>query len=246
CAACDLWGKIKNQPLWKIWGYSVNQVPMSSYDIGLDSVERMTERIQEAPDWPAYRIQLGDSFDLDILRYLRQYTTSPFHVDVNGGWNIDNAIKYLPHLHELRVETVEQPLPASDWDGMHRLKKAIKKGGFKIMLIADESWRTEDDLEECAKCFDAINVKLVKCGGLIRAKSFIAKAKHLGLKLTCANTIESTVAVSAHAQLASAFDWLALSGPLLIEKKVADGLRVDAGKLIYPDENGTGIRVPFR
>ena len=246
CAACDLWGKMKNKPLWKIWGLSKDRVPYSSYGIGLDSLERIAERMAEEPDWPLYRIKLGEKDDLQILEMLRGMTKSPFQVDVNGGWNYQTAVKNLDALHQLGVELIEQPLPADDFAGTNKLRKEIKKRGYDIPVFADESWRTEDDLDRVAETFDGVNVKLVKCGGLTPARQFIAKAKHLGLKLMSANSVESTVGVSAIAQLAPLLDYIAVDGPLLIEKKVGTGVRTEKGKLIYPDENGTGVRVSFR
>ncbi|MDR1963145.1 MAG: dipeptide epimerase [Planctomycetaceae bacterium] len=246
CAACDLWGKMKNKPLWKIWGLSIDQVPCSSYSIGLDSLERIAERMAEAPDLPIYRIKLGDKNDLQILQMLREKTESPFHVDVNGGWSTETAIKRLEILQKLGVELIEQPLAADNFAGMTRLKKEMKKQNYNVPVIADESWKTEADIERCAEFFDGINIKLVKCGGLTPARQLIAKVKQLGLKVTSANSIESTVGASAIGQLAPLLDYISIDGPLLIEKKVGNGVRTEKGKLVYPDENGTGVRVPFR
>lgn len=246
CAACDLWGKMKNKPLWKVWGLKLENLPLSSYSIGLDSLVRIEERFAEMPDWPLYRIKLGDPSDMEILTMFREKTKSRFHIDVNGGWDADLTIQRLPELTELGVELIEQPLPAKDLEGMAKLRKAMKKQGINIPIFADESWRTEDDLDSLVGLFDGINVKLVKCGGLTPARQLVAKARHLGFKLSSANSVESTVGVSAIAQLAPLLDYIAVDGPLLIEKKVGTGVSLDNGHLIYPDENGTGVRVSFR
>lgn len=246
CAACDLWGKMKNKPLWKIWGLPIKKVPDSSYCLGLDSLDRISDRLAENPDWAIYRIKLGSKSDLQILRMIREKTKAPFHVDVNGGWSVETAIKRLEPLQQLGVELLEQPLAADDFTGMAQLKKEMKKQKCSIPVIADESWRTEDDIERCAELFDGINLKLVKCGGLIPARQLIAKVKHLGLKLLGANTVESTVGASAISQLAPLLDYISVDGPLLIDKKVGSGIQTEKGKLVYPDENGTGVRVLFR
>ncbi|MDR2643435.1 MAG: dipeptide epimerase [Planctomycetaceae bacterium] len=246
CAACDLWGKLKDRPLYKIWGLSADNLPYSSYSIGLDSLDRIAERFDEMPDWPAYRIKLGDSSDMQILEMLRKKTRAPFRVDVNGGWSVNTAIGYLERLREFGVESIEQPLAPNDWNGMEKLRKAMEQMKIDIPIFADESWKTEDDMERCVGFFDGLNIKLAKCGGLTLARRVIDKARKLGFKLTSANSVESTVGVSAVAQLASLFDYIAVDGPLLIEKKVGVGVWLDKGKLIYPKENGTGVRVTFR
>ncbi|MDR1052786.1 MAG: dipeptide epimerase [Planctomycetaceae bacterium] len=246
CAACDLWGKMKDRPLYKIWGLSTDNVPYSSYSIGLDSLERIAERFEEMPDWPSYRIKLGDSSDMQILEMLRKRTRVPFRVDVNGGWSVETAISHLERLCELGVESIEQPLAPDDWDGMKKLRRAIDKRKIDIPIFADESWRTEVDIKRCVGLFDGLNIKLAKCGGLTLARKVIDKARKLGFKLTSANSVESSVGISAVAQLASLFDYIAVDGPLQIEKKVGVGVWTDKGKLIYPEENGTGVRVTFR
>jgi L-alanine-DL-glutamate epimerase-like enolase superfamily enzyme len=246
CAACDLWGKMKNRPLYKLWGLSTDNLPYSSYSIGLDSLERMSERFDEAPDWPYYRIKLGDSSDMQILEMLRKRTQVPFRVDVNGGWSVVTAIGYLERLRDFGVESIEQPLAPDDWEGMTKLRRAMKKAKIDIPIFADESWKTAKDIERCVGLFDGLNIKLAKCGGLTLARNVIAKARKLGFKLTSANSVESAVGVSAVAQLASLFDYIAVDGPLQIEKKVGIGVHVERGKLIFPKENGTGVRVTFR
>ncbi|MDR0869280.1 MAG: hypothetical protein LBN39_00660 [Planctomycetaceae bacterium] len=247
CAACDLWGKMKNKPLWKIWGLTKDRLPVSSYTLGLDSIDRMEERLAEQPDWSIYRIKLGEKDDMNILAALRQKTKAAFYVDVNGGWNVKTAIQNLEPMQRIGVELLEQPLPADDWDGMAKLKKEMKKRNITFPVFADESWRTVDDIDKCAEVFDGINVKLNKCGGLNPARQVMAKVKHLGLRLSSANTVESTIGVSATAQLAPLLNYIGADGPLQIEKKVGVGVRAENGKLVYPpDESGTGARGPFR
>lgn len=122
----------------------------------------------------------------------------------------------------------------------------MKRRHLEMPIFADESWKMDEDIDRCAEVFDGINLKLVKCGGLTPARQMAAKAKHLGLRLTSANSVESTVGASATAQLAPLLDHIGVDGPLLIEKKVGTGVRVERGRLIFPNENGTGVRVSFR
>ncbi len=240
-AAYDLWGKMKNRPLWRIWGTSNDSVPISSHSIGIDSVEQINEKFKEYPDWPLYRLKLGGRHDEEMLRAVRNLTVSPFRVDVNGAWTLETALEMLPLLREMNVETIEQPLPYGDWDGMKALRKQCD-----IPLIADESLRTEDDLEKCAECFDGVNIKLAKFGGITPVRRLIGRAKELGLKIMMGNTVESTIGASATGQFAPQLDYLYSDGPLLIEKKVGYGVKLDRGRLVYPEECGTGVRVYFR
>jgi L-alanine-DL-glutamate epimerase-like enolase superfamily enzyme len=246
CAAHDLWGKMWNRPLWKIWGLHRDTMPISSRSLGIDSQERLGDRFAEMPDWSLYRIKLGSRNDIDTLRFLREKTTAPFLVDVNGGWTLEKALEMIEPMKEFGVQLLEQPLNAHDFEGMAKLKKAMKRKHCDIPIFADESWRTVKDIEHCAKVFDGINIKLLKCGGLAPVREIIEKARELGLKVAGANTIESSIGASAMAQVAPLLDYVGVDGPLLVEKKVGNGIRLDKGRILFPDENGTGVRASFR
>ena len=152
----------------------------------------------------------------------------------------------LEPMQQFGVQLLEQPLNAHDFEGMATLKKTMKRKHCDIPIFADESWRTVKDIERCAEVFDGINVKLLKCGGLTPVRETIAKVRELGLKVACANTVESSIGASATAQIASIVDYIGVDGPLLIDKKVGSGTRLERGKILYPDENGTCVRVTFR
>jgi len=246
CAAHDLWGKMWNRPVWKLWGLSRDTLPLSSYSLGIDSEERLGERFAEVPDWALYRIKLGSRRDIDTLRFLREKTTAPFFVDVNGGWTLEKALDMIEPMKQFGVQLLEQPLNSHDFAGMAKLKKAMKRKGCDIPVFADESWRTVKDFERCAEVFDGINIKLAKCGGLTPVRETIEKARKLGLKVAGANTVESSVGASAMAQVAPLLDYVGVDGPLLVDKKIGSGIRLEKGKILYPDEGGTGVRVSFR
>ena len=58
-AVHDLWGKQRGEPLWKLWGLSVQRVPLSDYTIGIDTIDVMLAKLAERPDFPVYKIKLG-------------------------------------------------------------------------------------------------------------------------------------------------------------------------------------------
>ena len=44
---------------------------MSSYTIGIDTIEKMVAKMEEYADWPIFKIKLGTADDLKIVRELR-------------------------------------------------------------------------------------------------------------------------------------------------------------------------------
>lgn len=237
-AAHDLWGKLRGAPVWKLWGLELLNLPPSNYTIGIDTVERMVAKMREFDGWPVYKIKLGSADDMPIVRELRQHTDAVFRIDANTGWTAEQTLRFGPELKSLGVEFIEQPLPVDDWAGMRDIRDRSA-----LPLIADESCHTESDLERCAECFHGINLKLTKAGGLTSARRMIARARELGLTVMAGCMNESSVGISALAQLLPLLDAVDMDGSLLIARDIASGVRLEKGVALFPDENGTGARL---
>lgn len=238
-AAYDLWGKLRGQPVWKLWGLSLDRLAPSDYTIGIDTIDVMVEKLREFPGWPIYKIKLGTSGDdVETIRRIRQHTDAVLRVDANCGWTAEQTIRYAPALADLGVELIEQPLPSDDWEGMQRVYREPP-----VPIVADESCRTEADVDRCAACFHSINIKLVKCAGLTPARRMIARARQLGLKVMIGCMTESSVGISAVAQLLPLVDYADVDGAVLLARDVAIGVRVERGQVLFPAENGCGVQL---
>ena len=214
---------------------SEDRNPHSNCTIGIDTIDKMIAKLGEVPDWPVYKIKLGTADDLRIIRELRAHTDAQFRVDANCGWSADETIANSRHLKKLGVEFIEQPLPADDHQGA---KRVFAESALPI--IADESCITEQDVRQCAGSFHGVNIKLVKCGGLTPARRMIERAKELGLKVMVGCMTESTVGISAIAQLLPLLDYVDMDGAALLAEDVADGVQVVDGVCHFAQENGTG------
>ncbi len=234
----DLWGKLRGAPVYKLWGLTTDKIPDSDYTLGIDTPEKMVAKMQEMPGWPVYKIKLGTPDDLTIVRELRKHTDALFRVDANCGWTAEQTIEFAPVLKNLNVEFIEQPLPPEDVDGARRAFE-----GSILPLIADENCIVESDVDRCADRFHGINIKLTKCGGLAPARRMAARARELGLQVMAGCMTESTVGISAIAQLLPLLDYVDMDGAVLIAKDIATGVRLDRGKCIYPNANGNGVEL---
>ena len=137
------------------------------------------------------------------------------------------------------VEFLEQPLKADDWEGM---EKVIHQSVLPV--IADESCIEEGDVEKCALHFNGINIKLTKCGGLTPALRMIDKARELGLKVMVGCMTESTVGISAIAQLLPKLDYVDMDGAMLLSEDIAKGVKIkENGTVVFPKINGSGIEL---
>ncbi|NLX98282.1 MAG: dipeptide epimerase [Rhodopirellula sp.] len=237
-AAHDLWGKLHGQPLWRLWGLNVDNVPVTDYTIGIDSIEVMVRKMEEFPNWPIYKIKLGTPHDLEIVRQLRRHTAAVFRVDANCAWDAEETIRNSHALAELGVEFIEQPLQPDRWEDMKRVYRESA-----LPVIADESCQVEPDVERCLGHFHGINVKLVKCGGLTPARRMLEHARQIGLKTMVGCMTESTVGISAIAQLLPLLDYVDMDGALLLARDIATGVRIERGRVLFPAENGCGVRL---
>ncbi len=237
-AAHDLFGKLKEKPLYALWGTTLDHYPTTNYTIGIDTIENMVLKMTETP-WPIYKIKLGTPNDVAIVAALRSHTNAVFRIDANCAWSAEETVHNAPLLKELGVEFLEQPLKAADWEGMEYVAHHSV-----LPVIADESCIVESDVARCALHFNGINIKLTKCGGLTPALRMIKEGKEMGLKVMVGCMTESTVGISAIAQLLPQLDYVDMDGPLLLKEDIADGIEIGSqGILRFPDRPGSGIQL---
>lgn len=237
-AAHDLWGKQRGLPVYQLWGLSLDRVPESCFTIGIDEIGVMIDKLGEEPGWPVYKIKLGTNNDVELIRRLREHTDATFRVDANCGWTVNETLRNARELKPLGVEFIEQPLPADEWAGQRRLF-----ADCELPILADESCCTVTDVQRCHEHFHGINIKLVKCGGLTPARQMIAEARSLNLKVMVGCMTESTVGISAIAQLLPLIDYVDMDGAALLACDIATGVSVEKGVCHFPDRNGSGVEL---
>lgn len=240
-ATHDLWARQQGKRLGLLWDQDRSRHIPTCYTIGLGSVEEMIGKLRAFP-WPVYKIKLGrGDDDLAIIRALREHTTAPFYVDANTGWTARQTIDFSPTLAELGVVFIEQPLKTDDLAGQRDVF-----AHSTLPVLADESCQTEADVARCADYFHGINIKVVKCGGLTPARRMIAHARSLGLRVMAGCMTESSVGISAIAQLLPELDYADLDGAMLLAADPARGVTFDplTGFARYPDRAGTGVEYP--
>ncbi len=233
----DLYARKSNKTARSYWSREHAPTPLTSYTIGIDSIEKMQQKIIEKP-WPIYKIKLGTTNDIEIVESLRKITDSVFRIDANCAWNARQTIENSKILKDLNVEFIEQPLKAEDILGMKKVKEQSV-----LPIIADESCQREEDVLKCSELFHGVNIKLMKCGGITPALRMIQIAKENSLLLMAGCMTESTVGISGLIQIASLLDYLDADGALLLSQDIASGASFNFGKIIYPNAFGTGVKL---
>lgn len=232
----DLVAKKLNIPLYKFLGLNPNHSKVTSLTIGLDSIETMCKKIEEAKDFPVLKIKLGVKNDIKILKAIRHRTGATIRVDANAGWTVGEAINKINAMKDFGVEFVEQPIPPGNIDGLKKVRDNVD-----LPVIVDEDVKTSNDIIPLAGVVDGINIKLMKCGGIREAIQMINIARAYKLKIMLGCMIESSVSITAAAHLTPLVDYADLDGNILITNDPFTGVSIRQGKLLLPEKNGLGI-----
>jgi len=234
----DLGGKILGLPVWKWLGLDPSRAPLTSFTIGLDDANVVAAKVREAADYPILKIKVGTPDDDEILTAVRQEAPNKIlRADANCGWGSADVLERCRHLSQsYDLELIEQPTPAGDHDAL----PALREAGL-CPIVADESCVGVEDVLGCVGCFDGINIKLSKCGGIRRAVQMIRMARAAGLKVMLGCMVETSVGIAAAAQLAPLADWIDLDGHLLLADDPFEGLGGQHGRLTLTERPGLGV-----
>lgn len=187
---------------------------LSAFTITIKPPREMAEDAAREKERPLIKVKLGH-FEDDRARIEAVRRAAPdarLIVDANEGWSIEELEAIAPVLVAAGVELVEQPLHA-DRD------EVLKGRKFGIPLCADESCHTVDSLERLVGCYDYINIKLDKTGGLTEALALAAAAREraLGLMVGCTNG--STLAMAPGFILGQLCDFCDLDAALFLRDR---------------------------
>jgi L-alanine-DL-glutamate epimerase-like enolase superfamily enzyme len=237
-ALLDLVGKITGQPLFKLLGLSGIKPPPTSLTVGVSDVSLATERLSFLRRFPILKAKVGFGDEEALLDLLRRETDAEIRVDANEGWTLDEAVvKVEDYRRKFGIEFFEQPLAKEDSDGYRELRRRTN-----AFVVVDESVRCKEDVIRWAHLASAVNIKIMKCGGVLEALGMIWAARACGLKVMLGCMVESSVGITAAAHLAPLVDFCDLDGNLLIKNDPFDGVKGYGGVLSLPEEKaGLGV-----
>ena len=232
----DLAGKRMGHPVHRLFGLDPRKCPQSTFTIGIDTPDRITMKVREADPYPILKVKLGTNDDVAILQAIRDGTSKELRVDANGGWTRKQAVRMLPVLDEYGVTVLEQPLAPDDLEGLAEVTRQAR-----IPLIADESCLTAADIPGLVGKVDGINIKLAKTGSLREALRMIAlaRAHHMVVMVGC--MIESSIGITAAAQITPLVDLCDLDGAALLGRDPFVGASIESGQLRLPEGPGLGL-----
>ena len=232
----DWIGKKLGVPTWKLLGLDAARTPRSCVTLGMASPEEMEKKLETVKDFPLIKVKLGGAGDVDNLRRIRARYKGKLQVDANTAWNAADAVRVLRQIEPLDIELVEQPVPRGDLDGLRWVRERSP-----IPVFADESAHNLHDIGLLAGRVDGVNLKIMKTGGIREMQRMIHAARAHGMKVMLGSMVESSLALSAAAQLAPLVDYLDLDGHWLLRDDPFDGAPGERGEIRLGTRPGLGV-----
>ncbi len=241
-AALDmaLWdhrGRREGAPVWKLIGADSALAPLTSFTIGFDRPEVIDAKVDAAAPYRVLKVKVGLPGDIEIVDRVIARSGKVVRADANEGWDVETALEKTVELYRRGVEFCEQPIAHENEDGLRELKRLSP-----LPIVLDESIEGEDDVARCHDQGHAINIKLMKCGGITPALRMIEIARAHGLRVMIGCMIETSLGVTAAAHVSPLADWADLDGNLLLAEDPFDGVQVREGRLVLPVSPGLGVR----
>jgi L-alanine-DL-glutamate epimerase-like enolase superfamily enzyme len=234
----DLQGKLVGRPVYELLGLR-RAGPPTTWTIWIGDPDDMARRAEQADArFRRFKLKLGagDGLDVERVRAVRSVTPIPMQVDVNEGWEQDEALENLHALAPFDVQYCEQPIPAGEMLGNETLKRESP-----IPIYVDENCHTLADVADCAHVAHGINVKLAKSGGIREAVRMVHAARALGLGCMIGCMVESGIGIAAGAHISSLFDHVDLDGNILIAHDPFPGVEFADGVQLPAELPGLGV-----
>jgi len=196
-------------------------------------------QVEAADRFKLLKVKVGTPNDKSRISAVRSVTDLPIIVDANQGWSDRlEALSVIYWLKEQGVKMVEQPFSADRIEDTAWLSERSP-----LPIFADESVQGLADLRKCRGAFDGVNIKLMKCGGLLKARQMMSYARAVGMKVMLGCMTETSCAVSAAAQLSSGLEFTDLDGNLLISNDPFEGVLVKDGRITLNNLPGLGLSI---
>ncbi len=230
CALWDLEAKSTNTPVWKLAGKNQPAPLVTAFTLSIDTPENLLTAAEAVADRPLLKIKLaGDEHDLTRIRAVSAAAQGArLIVDANEALTIEKLDYLAPRFALLRVDLIEQPLPAGRDEDLRGYSSPVP-------LCADESLHDRDSLDDLVGKYQAVNIKLDKAGGLTEALATADAARARGLKLMVGCMLGTSLAMAPAMLVAQDASWTDLDGAWLLAKDREHAIHYGNGMMYPPD-----------
>jgi L-alanine-DL-glutamate epimerase-like enolase superfamily enzyme len=231
CALWELEAKLSCIPVWQLASVPRPKPLITTFTLPADDPSALAEKIGRLGFAKAIKLKLDGNVDVDRERMRVVRSARPdawLGVDANQGFVSGDLEALGEAAREFSVSLIEQPLKRGEEAALDGWKPGIP-------VAADESILGLAELQERARYFDVINIKLDKCGGLTEALKMVRAGRLFGKQLMVGNMGGSTLAMAPGFVLAQLCDVVDLDGPYgLADDPLASQIYKD-GEIFVPE-----------
>lgn len=233
-ALWDLECRQSGQSIWQRLQQPRPDQLITAVTIGLDQPDKMAAEARRLAHVPLLKVKVDRTEPAARLQAVRHAAPRPaIIVDPNESWTMAEVQDLQPLLAELRVDLLEQPLPAGEDAGLQ---------GFQpqVPIAADESVHVAQDVAALVDRYQVINIKLDKSGGLTAALELAAATRKAGLQLMTGCMVSSSLSIAPILPIAAGAQFIDLDGPWWLQQDLPGGIDCTDGLLSLPDPDFWG------
>lgn len=224
-ALWDLEAKSTGRSIWQLTGVEPRALE-TVFTIGIEAEPaQMAAKAAAATANGLLKVKLDGDRPLERLQAIRAARPDArIVVDANQGWTFPQLTALAPAFAGLGVQMIEQPL---------RRGADAELEGYRapLPLCADESCLHLGELEQAARRYQMINIKLDKTGGLTHALELARAARARGLGLMVGCMAGSSLAMAPSFVVGCLCDLVDIDGPLLQKWDRLPGITYTGGQV---------------
>lgn len=244
----DLAGKLLGVPVTALLGGMRRPSVRVVSAIGIGSTLEVAAQAEEraSAGFQTLKLKVGQDPRQDVARVRAvRRAVGPdvrIRIDANQGYDVATAVDVVRSLADCDLEYIEQPVPRWDLAGMAHVRRTTG-----VRVTADEALHSPQDAMALirAEAADVFVIKLIKTGGLFRARQVASIGEAAGIDCVVVSPFETQIGAAAGLHMALALPFGLHAHELTVfhtQPEMAETkIRMDRDALIPSTAPGHGV-----